>query len=170
MTGSPWEPVFVLSLATTRYPKIGAMRFITTFCLLLAVSAVYAQQSIEDLEARLLAATATADRIRLNYQLGEAYLRSNVRDNEKKALPYAKEAFNLAVRNRDDGQAARSAFLTAQVYNGMRGQERNQEVWYKSAEDYARKAGDSDLIVKSVIKRGKLARDETKLSPGNRYL
>ncbi len=135
------------------------MRIVLTFCLILLTMPVFSQ-SLEELESKLQSATSPSEKIQLNYQLAEAYLRSNVRDNEKKALPFGKEAYNLANRKRDDGQAARSAFLLARIYGGMRDQERNQELWYRTAEEYARKAGDSDLIVKSVIKRGQLANRE----------
>ena len=35
--------------------------------------------------------------------------------------------------------------------------DRNQEVWFRTAETYAKRAKDSDLIIKSVVERGKLA-------------
>ncbi len=121
---------------------------------------VFAQQSIQELEEQLQQAGTSQEKLQINYQLGEAYLVSNVRDNEDKALPYAKRAHDIAKQMGNDGMAARTAFLVGRIYESDRGQERNQEVWYRTAESYARTAGDSDLIIKSVIKRGTLATKE----------
>ncbi len=125
--------------------------------LILCASLVYGQ-SIEELETQLKNATTTSEKIQLNYQLGEAYKNSNRRDNEKPALRYAKAAHQLATQS-NLGMAARSAFLVASIYKDER-DERNQEVWFRTAESFAKRAQDSDLIIKSVVERGRLASRE----------
>ena len=112
-------------------------------------------QNIIDLRQQLQAANTTAEKIQLNYQLGEAYLHSNIRDNEKGALRYAKAAHDLAKQG-NVGMAARSAFLIGSIYRAERDY-RNQEVWFRTTENYAKRAKDSDLIIKSVVERGRVA-------------
>lgn len=126
------------------------------FLLLIFLSASLFGQSIQELEEQLNAATTSNERMQLNYQIGEAYLNSNVRQKGNEALPYAKTAHNLARDNGNNGLAAQSAYLLGRIYEVNRN-ERNQEVWFRTAESYAKRANDLDLIVKSVIKRGELA-------------
>ncbi|MEZ5041016.1 MAG: adenylate/guanylate cyclase domain-containing protein [Saprospiraceae bacterium] len=112
-------------------------------------------QSIEELEKQLKEANATKDKMYLNYQLGEAYLRSNT----EKALTHAKNAHAQANELKNNNMAATSAYLMAQIYERDRNT-RNMEVWLKSATQYAKAAGDADMIIKSVDKRSQLATKE----------
>ena len=109
-------------------------------------------QDIPDLEQQLKEATSTKEKMYLNFQLGEAYLR---RDTDK-ALSHAKAAHSQSTEIKNNNVAASSAYLLAQIYERDRNT-RNQEVWLKSATRYAKAAGDADLIIKSVDKRSKLA-------------
>ena len=120
--------------------------------LLILLAGVGFSQSTEDLEQQLKEAETGKEKMLLNYQLGEKYLRSDT----KKALDYAKAAHSMASSQKNTGMAARSAFLTARVYERKR-DKRNQEVWLKSTIKLAKAAGDSDLIIKGVEERAQLA-------------
>ncbi|MBX2870513.1 MAG: hypothetical protein KTR30_00380 [Saprospiraceae bacterium] len=124
---------------------------LSLFAFVLLGSTVWAQD-IPDLEKQLKEATSTKDKMYLNFQLGEAYLR---RDTDK-ALSYAKAAHSQSTEIKNNNVAASSAYLLAQIYERDRNT-RNMEVWLKSATRYAKAAGDADLIIKSVDKRSKLA-------------
>jgi class 3 adenylate cyclase len=112
-------------------------------------------QSIEELEQQLQQASSTKDKMYLNYELGEAYLRSDT----KKALAYTKAAHSQANEIKNNNLSASSAYLLALIYERDRNK-RNTEVWLKSATQFAKAAGDADLIIKSVDKRSKLATKE----------
>jgi len=109
-------------------------------------------QEIPDLEQQLKEASSTKEKMYLNFQLGEAYLR---RDTDK-ALSHAKAAHTQSTEIKNNNVAASSAYLLAQIYERDRNT-RNMEVWLKSATRYAKAAGDADMIIKSVDKRSKLA-------------
>ena len=131
------------------------------FITLLLLSFVFLSnaQTIKELEDRLKSSRSTSEQIDLNYRIAEAYLRSSERNKDKKALPFIDKAYNLARENRNLGMQARSAFLKGRIYEISRN-ERNQEVWFRTAENHAKAAEDSDLIIKSVMKRGALATKE----------
>ncbi len=125
------------------------------FCLLLLLGTVssWAQsQKIQDLQKELSEAESNREKMLVHYALGDEYLRVNT----DKALDHAKAAHRLAVQENNDGMAARSAYLTGLAYERDR-DSRNVEVWMKSALQYAKQAGDSDIIIKSVDKRSQLA-------------
>lgn len=109
-------------------------------------------QSIDELEKEYKEAESSKDKMILAYQLADAYMRTSA----DKALEFGKQAHNLAQQAKNNGMAARSAFLIAQAYERNRDL-RNVEVWLRSAQAFAMKAGDSDLIIKSVDKRSRLA-------------
>ncbi len=126
-------------------------QLITFVCLLIAGFAV-AQDSIEDLKKQLQQASGSKEKMYLNYQLAEAYLR---RETET-SIDYAKRAYQLATDINNPAMGAESAFLAARGYERDRN-ERNAEVWYRTALAKAKEAGDSDLIIKSVERRSRLA-------------
>ena len=109
-------------------------------------------QTIQELEEQLNNASSSREKMTLSYQLAESYLRQNA----ERAIEYGKRAHQLALETGNNGMAARSAFIIADGYERERNT-RNQDVWLKSALSYAKKAGDSDLIIKSVEKRSRLA-------------
>ncbi len=109
-------------------------------------------QSVEALEKELREASSSKDKLFLSYQLAEAYLRTS----GDKSLEYGKQAYQLASDLKNQGMTARSAYLVGQAYERSRN-ERNANVWYKTALAAAKQAGDSDLIIKSVEKRSRLA-------------
>lgn len=125
--------------------------------LLLCLGAFFAApaQSIEELEKQLQEAGSSKDKLFLNYQLGEAHLRSSA----EKSIEYGKQAFNLARDLGNDGMMARSAFLVGKAYVRDRN-ERNAKTWFDTALAAAKKAGDSDLIIKSVESRSKIEKDD----------
>ncbi len=55
--------------------------------------------------------------------------------------------------------SAQSAYLVAEAYERAR-DDKNVEVWLKSAYNFAKQAKDSDLIIKSVDKRSRLAKKQ----------
>ncbi len=130
-------------------------RLFTLLLLCLGAFIAARAQSIEELEKQLQEAGSSKDRLFLNYQLGEAYLRSN----EEKSIEYGKQAFNLARDLGNDGMMARSAFLVGKAYVRDRN-ERNAKTWFDTALAAAKKAGDSDLIIKSVESRSKIEKDD----------
>ncbi|MCB0586451.1 MAG: hypothetical protein KDD06_14165, partial [Phaeodactylibacter sp.] len=67
-------------------------RLFTLLLICLGVFTFAQAQSIEELEKQLQEASSSKDKMFLNYQLGEAYLRSS----EEKSIEYGKQAFNLA--------------------------------------------------------------------------
>jgi len=129
------------------------LRFLSTTCLVLAGLSLFGQ-SISDLEEQLKQASSAREKMTLNYELANA----NLRNNPKESIEYGKRAHRLALDINSDAMAARTAFVTANAYERER-EKRNQEVWLNSTLSYAKKAGDSDLIIKSVQK---LSRLETK--------
>jgi len=130
-------------------------RFILSVAILLLMTVLGFGQSIEELEQQLQEASSTKDKMYLNYELGEAYLRKDT----KKALTHAKAAHSQANELKNNNLSASSAYLIALVYERDRNK-RNTEVWLKSATQYAKAAGDADMIIKSVDKRSKLATKE----------
>lgn len=88
----------------------------------------------------------------LTYQLSDLYLSQN----PKKALELGLQANRMAIDQGNKSMAARTAFLVAQAYEYQK-DTRNQEVWLKNALTYAKQAGDSDLIIRSVEKRSQIA-------------
>jgi adenylate cyclase len=121
------------------------------FSLLFSITAT-AQVSIEQLEKNLQEASNSRERMSISYQLAEAYLRVNT----SKSIDYGKRAYQLASDLKNDGMSAQAAFLVGQGYERDKN-DRNAEVWYRSALAAAKQAGDSDLIIKSVENRSRLA-------------
>lgn len=125
---------------------------LTLFLLLLFSLGIASGQDIAELEEQLNTAGDTKEKMLLTNQLGEAYLRVD----KDKALSYAKQSHNYAKQLNNSGMAAKTAFLVALAYERKR-DKRNQEVWLRSSTSFAKQAGDSDLIIKSVDKRSRLA-------------
>ncbi|MCB0607171.1 MAG: hypothetical protein KDD12_05610 [Lewinella sp.] len=122
------------------------------FLLLLAQAGWSQTPSVADLEKQLSEAGSSREKMAINYQLAEALMRSDA----KKALDYGKAAHNLAVDLGNDAMAGQSAYTVALAYERQR-DTRNTEVWLRTATNFAKKAGDSDLIIQSVDKRSRLA-------------
>lgn len=120
--------------------------------LLLAFSCwAMAQESIQELEQALQEAGSSKDKMYLNYRLSEAYVRQNV----EKSIEYGKEAYRLADQLGNAGMAAKSAYQVGQSYMRDR-KDRYAKNWYDTALSAAKRAGDSDLIIKSVERRSKI--------------
>lgn len=109
-------------------------------------------QSVEQLEKQLKEASTGEEKMNILFELAAQSLRSSA----EKAEDYGKQAHNLAVSAKDYGMAAQSAWVVAQAFNRQRGKERYEETWLSTTYNYAKQAGDSDLIIKSVDKRGRL--------------
>ncbi len=121
--------------------------------LLLFVSlSLSAQKTINQLEKELSAAESSKEKMIANYNLAEAHLSKD----PEKAMDYSGKAFDYANKLKNYGLAAESAYLKAMA-NLRKRDDRNAEVWLKTALKYAKQAKDSDLIIKSVDQRSKLA-------------
>lgn len=112
----------------------------------------FSQDSIEDLKKQLEEAGSSKEKMYLSYDLAEAYLRRNT----ETSIDYAKRAHQLASDINNSSMGAEAAFLVGRGYERDRN-ERNAEVWYRTALAKAKDAGDSDLIIKSVERRSRLA-------------
>ncbi|MDZ4703470.1 MAG: adenylate/guanylate cyclase domain-containing protein [Saprospiraceae bacterium] len=112
-------------------------------------------QSIEELEQKLQEAETSKEKMLYSFELAQAYVRTNT----AKALEYGKQAHNLATQQSNPGMSAQSAYLVAEAYERAR-DDKNVEVWLKSAYNFAKQAKDSDLIIKSVDKRSRLAKKQ----------
>lgn len=134
------------------------------FLLFLFLSASAFCQSVSDLEQQLKEAKDNKEKMSILYDLADASMRSNT-DN---AIKYGKQAYDLAVSMKNPGMAAQAAFLVANAYDRQR-DKRNVEVWLKTTYAYAKQAGDSDLIIKSVDKRGRLWSRENPRQAANIY-
>lgn len=109
-------------------------------------------QSIEDLKTKLQQATSADERMDIHLDLSELLLSKD----GKEAGTHARKAFDIANNQKNYSMAAQSAYVIAKSYKKRR-DDRNTEIWLKSTLKYAKQAKDSDLIIKSVDERSKLA-------------
>ena len=130
-------------------------RLLILLCCFAPLSLLLGQQSIEELKQELKKANSTKEKMYLNYELGNAYLRVD----EEVSIDYSKKAFNQATDLNNPRLGAQAAYLVGRGYERDRN-ERNADVWYRTAQAKAKQAGDLDLIVKSVQRRGRLAGKE----------
>ena len=129
------------------------MRYFLIIISFFVLAGAFAQKvSIKDLEQELTQASSTADKLRITQQLGEAYLKVDT----DKSIKYSKKAYQYATDKKDAGRQATTAYNAALAYERKRNYS-NAEVWYKTCLKHAKRAGYSDLIIKSVQKRSKLA-------------
>ncbi len=129
------------------------MKFLYTLLLLFLFGVAFGQNaSIEELEKELSEAATTEEKMVLNFQLGEAYLRVDT----EKSIDFGKAAHNQAISKNNNGMAARSAYLIARGYERARNS-RNAEVWFKSTQKFAKEAGYSDLLIQATTKRSAVA-------------
>lgn len=129
------------------------MKHVLAIGLVMGVIGWVSGQTVEEWKEQLKTATTVEEQLELNYQIAESLMRT---DSEE-GIEYAKAAHRLAQSLNNDAQLARTAYLIADGYERERS-EQNQEVWLKSTLAYAKKAGDSDLIIRSVDKRSDLWR------------
>jgi adenylate cyclase len=129
------------------------MKYLLAILLLLFASpCIFAQQAdIDELLSDLAEAQSPKEKMILQYELSEAYLRVNARESES----YGKLAYNAAIEQDNKSMAARSAYQIALAFERQR-DERNTEVWLRTALNYAKQIGDSDLIIRTVDKRSQL--------------
>lgn len=130
------------------------MRQLLLLALLLCVATLGWGQTeeIEDIKAALAEAENAQERMVLRYELAEAYLKVDA----KQSGDLAKQAVEAANNLNNKGMAARGAYLVAQAYERQR-DDKNVEIWLRTTLNYAKQAGDSDLIIRSVDKRSQLA-------------
>jgi class 3 adenylate cyclase len=121
------------------------------FFTLLAAASFSQNTDVQDLIADLAEAQTPKEKMVLQYEIAEAYLRSNASEAEA----YGKRAYNAAVEQSNKSMAARAAYVVALAYERQR-DDRNTDVWLRTALNYAKQIGDSDLIIRSVDKRSQL--------------
>ncbi len=107
---------------------------------------------IEEIKQALAEAETASERMILRYELAEAFLRVDADEAES----YGKQAYNAANDLNNNSMAAQAAFIIAKAYERQR-HDRNTEVWLRTTLNHAKRAGDSDLIMKSVEQRSRLA-------------
>ena len=133
---------------------------IIPFIFFLLLSSLLPGQTTEELEDQLREAGSVKEKMLLNYQIAEAWMKKDAR----KAIEYAKNAHQMALDLKNNGMAAESAYLTSRGYDRLR-DTKNQDVWLRSAVKFAMEANDADLIIKTVDQRSRLAvknRDDRK--------
>ncbi len=128
------------------------IRYVLTIAFFLISWSLFGQ-TIDELTRELQQTTVAKEKMMLNFQIAELHMQSGSRD---KAVDFGKTAHQIALEQKNNGFAARSAFLIAEAYERLRN-DRNAEVWYKTCLNFAKAAGDSDLIIQSVEKRSKIA-------------
>jgi hypothetical protein len=111
------------------------MKYLLAILLLLFASpCIFAQQAdIDELLSDLAEAQSPKEKMILQYELSEAYLRVNARESES----YGKLAYNAAIEQDNKSMAARSAYQIALAFERQR-DERNTEVWLRTALNYAK--------------------------------
>ena len=122
--------------------------------LALSFSTIIQAQTDEIVEIKeaIAEAESAREKMVLRYELAEAYLRVDAEEAED----IGKLAYKSASDQNNQGMAARAAFLVAEAFTRQR-DKRNEEVWLKTTLSHAKRAGDSDLIIRSVDKRSRLA-------------
>lgn len=132
------------------------MKSTVTLLLVLFSIGLFAQDKIEQLQEQLQEASSSEDKMVLNYQLAEAILATGDRRKAEDAKDYGRTAYQLASEQGNLRMKVQTAFVTAQAYERIR-DNRNAENWYRNTTVAAMKARDSDLIIRSVEKRSRIA-------------
>lgn len=122
------------------------------FGLLLGAGLYGQAPSVAELETALAEAESRAERAAVRYRLGMAVLR----DDPDRALELGKQAYEDATELKNDRLSAQTAFLNALAYERLR-KDSYEETWLKTTLAYAKRAGDLDLIIRSVDRRSRLA-------------
>lgn len=128
------------------------MKNILTIVLIFIASIVSAQ-SIDELKNQLKNAERSQEKMILNYQIAQAYVKKGDGDS---AVDYARRAYQMANDKKNHSMATTSANILAKAYLRERDY-RNADVWLKSAIKAAKLANDPDLLIQSVNERSKLA-------------
>lgn len=129
------------------------MKNIACLTFLLLCSLALKAQTMEELNNALQQAANVREKMVINFQMAEIYHKEN---NKEKALEKAKATLQYAQEIKNNGFAARAAFMLGEIYERLR-DTRNAEIYYKTCLFEAKAAGDSDLIIQSVRKRSSLA-------------
>jgi adenylate cyclase len=127
------------------------MRIFLT-ALLFSLSVLASGQTVAELEQQLKEAETSQEKMTISYQLAGLLLKTDAR----RSVVFGKAAHQKAVELGNDGMAAESAYLTAKGYERTRN-DRNEDVWLKSAIEFAMQANDADLVIKTVDQRSRLA-------------
>ncbi|MFK7810429.1 MAG: adenylate/guanylate cyclase domain-containing protein [Saprospiraceae bacterium] len=115
---------------------------------------LFAQKSTKDLEAALKKEQSSKDRMTLEIELAKRYISSN----PKRAVELGKKGYQTAVKNKNHGRAAQASYNIALAYANIRKNKNNVDIWLRNCLQSAKLAHDSDLIIKSVVKRSRVAK------------
>lgn len=109
-------------------------------------------QSTSDLENRLEVTKGLKEKMELKYDLARAYKSTNA----TKASKYAKEAFEIAAKLKDERMKADIAYLDANIFIKLKqpGKAKNR---YEAALRYAKRISDTDLAANSAEMISKIA-------------
>ncbi len=109
-------------------------------------------QSTSDLESQLEATKGLKEKMELKYDLAQAYKSTNA----TKASKYAKEAFEIAAKLKDERMKANIAYLDANIFIKLKqpGKAKNR---YEAALRYAKRIKDNDLAANSAEMISKIA-------------
>lgn len=132
------------------------MKSTITLLLVLFTVGLFAQDKIEELQKQLSEASSTDEKMVINYELAEAILATGSTSRAKEAKDYGRTAYQLASEQNNLRMKVQTAYVTAQAYDKLR-DSRNAEIWYRNTTQAAMKARDSDLIIRSVEKRSRIA-------------
>lgn len=127
------------------------MRIFLT-ALLFCLSVLASGQTVAELEQQLKEAETSQEKMAISYQLAGLLLKNDAR----RSVVFSKAAHQKAVELNNDGMAAESAYLTAKGYERTQN-DRNEDVWLKSAIEFAMKANDAGLLIQTVDERSRLA-------------
>ncbi len=128
------------------------MRLLFLSFLLLFPLLLSAQKSNADLEAALKAEKSTKGKMTLEVELAKRY----VSPNPKRAIELGKKGYQTATKIKNHSVAAQAAYLVALAYENKR-DKRNVDIWLRNCFQSSKRANDSDLIIKSAVKRSKVA-------------
>ncbi|MFT4665086.1 MAG: adenylate cyclase [Polaribacter sp.] len=112
-----------------------------------------AQKSNSDLEAALKSEKSTRGKMTLEVELSKRY----VSPNPKRAIELGKKGYQTAVKIKNHNVAAQAAYLIALAYENKR-DKRNVDIWLRNCFKSSMRAHDSDLIIKSAVKRSQVAK------------
>jgi len=129
------------------------MRLPLLSILLLFPFLLFSQKSTTELETALKAETTTKGKMTLEVELAKRY----VSPNPKRAIELGKNGYQRATKIKNHNVAAQAAYLVALAYENKR-DKRNVDIWLRNCFQSSMRANDSDLIIKSAVKRSQVAK------------
>ncbi len=120
--------------------------------LLFSLSILASGQTVAVLEQQLKDAETNQEKMTISLQLAGSLLKTDA----FRSVVFGKAAHQKAVELKNDGMAAESAYVIAKGYKRTHN-DQSEDVWLKSAIEFAMQANDADLIIQTVDRRSQLA-------------